>query len=163
MEGWVDLGYPAMHWPGVELMTSQSQVRHPNHYTTEPPTELGVWHQHCIPTLNITWLSILALEAWKVQTDGQMGCSAYWASYSEYYNNINWSCDKRLLVNEWPCLIYTVSKLTCCSDLAKGSVKSTVWATVCGRFTTTTDLLTQSYCSSAHAVTVYLPGISRRQ
>jgi len=36
MEGWVDLGYPAMHRPGVELATSRSQVRRPNHYTTEP-------------------------------------------------------------------------------------------------------------------------------
>jgi len=37
MEGWVDLGYPAMHRPGVELAISRSQVRHANHYTTEPP------------------------------------------------------------------------------------------------------------------------------
>ena len=37
MEGWVDLGYPAMHQPGVELATSRSQVRRPNHYTTEAP------------------------------------------------------------------------------------------------------------------------------
>jgi len=39
MEGWVDLGDPAMHRPGVELATSRSQVRRPNHYTTEPPNE----------------------------------------------------------------------------------------------------------------------------
>jgi len=26
-----------MHRPGVELAISQSQVRRPNHYTTEPP------------------------------------------------------------------------------------------------------------------------------
>ena len=37
MEGWVDLGYPAMRRPGVELVTSWSQVRRHNHYTTEPP------------------------------------------------------------------------------------------------------------------------------
>jgi len=36
MEGWVDLRYPAVHWPGVELGTSRSQARCPNHYTTEP-------------------------------------------------------------------------------------------------------------------------------
>ena len=35
MEYWVDLGYPAMHRPGVELATSRSQVRRPNRYTTE--------------------------------------------------------------------------------------------------------------------------------
>jgi len=35
MEGSVDLGYPAMHRPGIELATSWSQVRRPNHYTTE--------------------------------------------------------------------------------------------------------------------------------
>jgi len=37
MEGRVDLGYPAVERPGVELATSRSQVRRPNHYTTEPP------------------------------------------------------------------------------------------------------------------------------
>jgi len=37
MEGWVDLGYPAMHRPGVELAIFRSRVRRPNHYTTEPP------------------------------------------------------------------------------------------------------------------------------
>jgi len=31
------LGYPAMHRAGVELATCRSQVRRPNHYTTEPP------------------------------------------------------------------------------------------------------------------------------
>jgi len=35
MEGWVDVVYPAMRWPGVELSISRSQVR--NHYTTKPP------------------------------------------------------------------------------------------------------------------------------
>jgi len=38
MEGWVDLGYLAMHRPGVELAIAK--VRSPNHYTTEPPTLL---------------------------------------------------------------------------------------------------------------------------
>jgi len=33
MEGWVDLGYPAMHRPGVEPVISRSQVQRPNHYT----------------------------------------------------------------------------------------------------------------------------------
>ena len=37
MERVVDLGYPAMHRPGVELTIFQSQVRRPNHYTAEPP------------------------------------------------------------------------------------------------------------------------------
>ena len=37
MEGWVDLGYPAMEQLGVKLAISQSQVWCPNHYTTEPP------------------------------------------------------------------------------------------------------------------------------
>jgi len=40
MEGWVDLGYPVTHRPGVELAISRSQVRRPNHYTTEPPSSL---------------------------------------------------------------------------------------------------------------------------
>ena len=43
MEGWVDLGYPAMHRPGVKPVTSQSQVRRPNHYTTEPPNHGWSW------------------------------------------------------------------------------------------------------------------------
>ena len=41
MEGWVDLGHPVMHWLGVELAISRSQVRRPNHYTTKPPMWLG--------------------------------------------------------------------------------------------------------------------------
>jgi len=44
MEGWVHLGHPVMHWPGVELAISRSQVRRPNHYTTEPPSAR---EQHC--------------------------------------------------------------------------------------------------------------------
>ena len=33
MKGWVDLGYSAMHRPGVETAISRSQVQRPNHYT----------------------------------------------------------------------------------------------------------------------------------
>jgi len=40
MEGWVDLGCPAMHRPGVELAISRSQVQNPNQYTTEPPADV---------------------------------------------------------------------------------------------------------------------------
>ena len=35
MEGWVDLGYPAMHRPGTELATSRSRVRRPTTTVTE--------------------------------------------------------------------------------------------------------------------------------
>ena len=35
MEGWVDLGYPAVHRPGFKLTIFRSQVRCPNHYTNE--------------------------------------------------------------------------------------------------------------------------------
>jgi len=35
MEGWIDLGYPAVHQPRFELAGSRSQVRYPNHYSTE--------------------------------------------------------------------------------------------------------------------------------
>jgi len=41
MEGCVDLDYPATHRPGVELAISRSRVRRRNHYTTEPPPDLG--------------------------------------------------------------------------------------------------------------------------
>jgi len=37
MKGWVDLGYPAMHRPGVELAIFRSRDQRPNHYTTERP------------------------------------------------------------------------------------------------------------------------------
>jgi len=40
MEGWVDLGYLAMHRSGVELAIYRSQVRRPNHYTTEPSSSI---------------------------------------------------------------------------------------------------------------------------
>ena len=42
-EGWVDLGYPVMERPGVELATSRLQVRCLNHCTTEPPCWKWVW------------------------------------------------------------------------------------------------------------------------
>ena len=37
MEGRVDLGYPAMERPGVELATFRSHIRRPDHYTTKLP------------------------------------------------------------------------------------------------------------------------------
>jgi len=37
MEGWVDLGYPAMNRSGTELAISRSQVQRLNHYTAEQP------------------------------------------------------------------------------------------------------------------------------
>jgi len=40
MECWVNLGYPAMHQPEVELTISWSEVQRRNHYTTEPLTVL---------------------------------------------------------------------------------------------------------------------------
>jgi len=46
MEGWVDLGYPAMHRLGVEPAISRSQVQSPNHYATEQPVrngKLDIW------------------------------------------------------------------------------------------------------------------------
>jgi len=50
MEGWVDLGYPAMHRPGVELAIFRSLVRRPNHYTTEPPRlQHAMWWKFQIP------------------------------------------------------------------------------------------------------------------
>jgi len=42
MEGLVDLGYPAMHWMGVELAIFQLLVQYPNCYTTEPPVVVVV-------------------------------------------------------------------------------------------------------------------------
>jgi len=64
LEGcWVDLGYSAMHQPGVELAISQSQIRRPNHYTTEPPTSALLDNVACsyvsfliIPPPNLVWL-----------------------------------------------------------------------------------------------------------
>jgi len=38
MEGWVDLGYPAEHRPGVEPAISRSQVRRPTTTLTSHPT-----------------------------------------------------------------------------------------------------------------------------
>jgi len=48
MEGWVVLGYLAMHRPGVELAIFRLQVRHPNHYTTELRNEaVGCFSVSC--------------------------------------------------------------------------------------------------------------------
>jgi len=79
MEGWVDLGYSVMHWPGVELAISQSQVRRPNHYTTKPPIIVtsvdhsvcwGYWHYcrlivtHVRDVASIFGLECLSPEAY---------------------------------------------------------------------------------------------------
>jgi len=61
MEGWVDLGYPAMYRPGVELAISRSQVRR-----LKPPSQqqsqsnyktglnrVGVWARSTFPNLGL--------------------------------------------------------------------------------------------------------------
>jgi len=69
MEGWVDLGYPAMHPPGVKLAISQSQVRRPNHYTTDPFTVK--YHVH-------------ACEEWRMSRPavGQLSATSVRVSWS---------------------------------------------------------------------------------
>ena len=37
-KAWVDLGYPAMHWPGVKLSIFQSLVRRPTTTVPSQPT-----------------------------------------------------------------------------------------------------------------------------
>jgi len=67
MEGWADLGYPAMHQPGVELETSRSQVRRPNHYTTEPPKRCCVHvqlKQHGVSLCTERSYSALFVSSW---------------------------------------------------------------------------------------------------
>ena len=48
MEGWVDLGYPAMHRPGTELAISWSLVRRSTTTLTEQPYVLA----NKIPVIN---------------------------------------------------------------------------------------------------------------
>jgi len=50
MEGWVDLGYLAMHRPGVEPAIYRSQVQRPNHYSTEQPIPIS-WCNHQLSQL----------------------------------------------------------------------------------------------------------------
>ena len=60
MEGWVDLGYPAVHRPGVELAIFWSLVRRP---TTTLPSQPcmggGLWNKW---VLSLEWLG----RGWKV-------------------------------------------------------------------------------------------------
>jgi len=55
MEGLVDLGYPAMHQPGVELAIFRSLVRRPNHYTTKATVILPLSPVHQ-SSLHACWL-----------------------------------------------------------------------------------------------------------
>ena len=48
MLSWPRLHHTAMERPGVELVTSRSQVQRPNHYTTEPPTDIDI-------AINLSW------------------------------------------------------------------------------------------------------------
>ena len=42
MEGWVDLGYPAMHRPGIELAISRSLVRRPTTTLPSNPSNVAI-------------------------------------------------------------------------------------------------------------------------
>jgi len=48
MEGWVDLGYLAMHRPVTELAISQSLVRRPNHYTNQSMFIMSFEWRFCV-------------------------------------------------------------------------------------------------------------------
>ena len=50
MEGWVDLGYPAVHRPGTELAISRSLVRRPTTTLTEQPARLATHNAHASRT-----------------------------------------------------------------------------------------------------------------
>jgi len=67
MEGWVDLGYPAVHRPEVELAISRSQVRRPNHYITEQTVTTTT-----TTTTSIKTLQYLVLES-RIKTDVDPG------------------------------------------------------------------------------------------
>jgi len=72
MEGWVDLGYPAVHRPGVEPAIFRSLVRRPNYYTTEPGTNVSSFPCICMSVggyLKNLWTDFLTeiiLEGWDV-------------------------------------------------------------------------------------------------
>jgi len=73
MEGWVDLGYPAMHRPGVEPAISRSQVQRPNHYTNRATlrnVEHGMRKQADISRVNL----VDALQ-WAVITEQMTDCA----------------------------------------------------------------------------------------
>ena len=66
-----------MEWPGIELATSRSQVRRPNHYTTGSP---NVWYMYSYRAINgltrktsavtrsfITSLSCNSEKSWPVK------------------------------------------------------------------------------------------------
>ena len=88
MEGWVDLGYPSMHRPGVELAIFRSRVRRPNQYTTEAPeaqtsnakTRYGrcvIWVSCSILSCHLRCMSAtLRLSATSRSRFGEYGCCA---------------------------------------------------------------------------------------
>ena len=73
MEGWVDLGYPAMHRPGTKLATSRSRVRRPNHCTTEPAS--------CTAVHVMKFVLDTVLQTRKPISDGWMLCLVGRSSY----------------------------------------------------------------------------------
>jgi len=96
MEGWVGLGYPAMLRPRVELATSRSQVRRPNHYTTEPPVKpvYPVDCDGCVPGTAAgipTWTRSVRSSTRRprrrrissISTTGWATCSARWRRCEE--------------------------------------------------------------------------------
>ena len=64
--GRVDLGYTTMQRPGVELATSRSQVRRPNHYTTETCSRMRLntlskyaYSAFCLPLVRMLYFACL--------------------------------------------------------------------------------------------------------
>ena len=73
MEGWVDLGYSAMHWPGIEPGISRSQVQRSNHYTNRATRELvrrllvTVLEKASLPTLKTKIAVNNLYDIWHVE------------------------------------------------------------------------------------------------
>jgi len=73
MEGWVDLGYPAMHQLGVELTISRSQVWCPNHYTTEPPEIIRPHAFTSFFSFTVLHSKEMATSTWHAPEEEQQG------------------------------------------------------------------------------------------
>ena len=85
MEGWIDLGYPAMHRPGFELAIFRSRVRRP---TTTLPSQPSVyvwrcavpcreWRECCTQWITAKWRSVSCESDVAIQHESSL-CQSSW-------------------------------------------------------------------------------------
>ena len=90
MEGWVDLGYPAVHRLGIELVICGSQVQCPDDFTAEPPLKCMMARYRCL----IRQCVLFSLKRTKVES---CFSSMWWGAWWKRLLDLDFVVSLRLL------------------------------------------------------------------